>query len=56
MNIRYVNYQTTPVHENCFKEWFYIRRYWRGKLIHIGIRHHALVIDIRKNWISDMME
>lgn len=54
MKIHYVNFRrTVPNLGPCFKDWLRVTRYWSGKLIYIHVRHHALVIDLRKNWIAD---
>lgn len=55
--ISYCNYRKQyPNIGPCFADWFYIRKYWSGKLIHIGIKHHCVVLDLRGDWVSDMMQ
>ena len=31
-----------------------VTRFWHGKLIHIWFWRYLLVVDIRKDWVSDM--
>ena len=51
--IRFINYRKA-VSANSFKKWFYIRRYWSGRLIHIGVRHYAIAIDLRGDFFEEM--
>ena len=50
MRIRYVNYRTvfpTAPAGNAFTRWFWVDRYSRGRLVYIGVRHHAIAVDLR---------
>ena len=59
MNISYTNFKKEfPVVREgryCFDKWFYFKRFWSGKLINIGIKHHQITIDIRGNWKKDLL-
>ena len=37
------------------KEKLSIRKYWSGKIINIGLDSIYFVIDLRKNWLEDMI-
>lgn len=37
------------------KENFSIRKYWDGKIINIGLDSIYFEIDLRKNWVKDMV-
>lgn len=37
-----------------FQDNFEIKRFWMNKLIYIGFFSFKLVIDLRKDWVSDM--
>ena len=56
MKIEYVNYNKEFPKAKCWKKWFSLKRYWSGKIWHIGIKHHCLVFDFRYDWISDMTD
>jgi len=38
-----------------FEESFSIRKYWGGKIILFGLDSIYFELDIRKNWIKDMI-
>lgn len=38
----------------CWSQWFYVARFWNGKIIKIMIRHWCLSFDFRRNWLADM--
>lgn len=53
--IEYVNFRKSyPTMGNCFTRWFSIKRFWRGNIICISVKHHQLSFDFRKNWMADM--
>lgn len=55
MRIRYVNYKKEfPGHVIKYS-WFRIKKYWSGKLIHFCFLHNSIIIDLRKDFIRDMM-
>ncbi len=55
MKLRYTNMKKEfPNIRDCFHNWFSFCRFWDGRLIKIGIKHHVLTIDLRRDWISDM--
>lgn len=56
MKIRYINYRKDfpSMGKGAFSRWFTFSRHWGGKIIEIGIRHHAINLDLRKDFISDM--
>jgi hypothetical protein len=58
MKITYTNFRKEfPVIRNdrkAFSKWFYIDRYWSGKLIHIGIRHHMVCLDFRGDLFEEL--
>ena len=58
MNITYTNFKkefaAVRVGKCCFDKWFYFQRFWGGKLINIGIKHHQVTIDIRGDWTKDL--
>ena len=55
--IRYTNFRKEFRNccDNCFQQWFYINKRWSGKIINVGIKHHQISFDFRKNWILDMV-
>lgn len=56
-SVRYVNFHKSYpqlVGNSPFKSWFYVNRRWSGKIINIGIRHHQLTFDFRKNAWADL--
>ena len=60
MNIKYTNLKKEFPKVSCYegfcRELVSIDRYWAGKLIHISIKHHLFVIDLRgKNWLKDLI-
>lgn len=58
MKIKFVNFKKEYPGKNlgnAFKRWFYIERLWSGKIINIGVKHWMINIDLRKNWIDDMI-
>jgi len=42
--------------DTAFQRWFYISRFWSGKIIYIGIKHWCISLDFRVNWIRDLIE
>lgn len=56
MKIEYVNYRKEfPTMGQTHQQWFSFERYWSGKLWHIGVKHHCLILDFRTDVIGDMM-
>lgn len=54
--IQFVNFlKQYPQSKDCWKEWFSIQKYWKGKIINIHIKHFCIVLDFRKNWIKDFI-
>lgn len=55
--IRFMNYRKEfPVMgDNCFRDWFWIQRLWKNRLIFIHVKHFALVLDFRMDWVGDMV-
>ena len=53
MKISYVNFKKEfPVVRNrvaVFDKWFYYDKFWGGKIINVGIKHHQITIDFRSN-------
>ena len=41
--------------EGIFKSWFYVKLFWGGRLVFVGVRHWCLQLDFRRNWISDII-
>lgn len=39
----------------CWSRWLYIDRKWSGKIVHIGIRQWALILDFRKDWLAEFL-
>jgi hypothetical protein len=58
MKIRYVSYKKEfpdkGIGISSFTDWFRVRRYWKGKLILISIKHHEIVIDMRGDLFDEM--
>lgn len=54
--IRFTNYRTQfpTISEDCFREWFSIRRFWRGLLVMISVRHFEVCLDFRKDPLSEL--
>jgi len=53
--IRYTNFKKKfPISATAFSRLFYIEKHWSGKIIEIGIKHHQISFDFRKNWLLDM--
>ena len=52
--VHYTNYQNKYGPAGGFKRWFYIDRFWYGRIIHIGVRHYAITLDFRGDWLADM--
>ena len=53
--LSYVNYAKEYPQSQCWKTWFYIHRFWGGRIINIGILSRALVLDFRRDWLADML-
>lgn len=54
--VSYTNFRKTAASHRAFRSWFSIRRYWGGRIINIGIRHHVVTLDFRHCWLSDLIE
>lgn len=55
--LTYTNFKKKyPNASNCWKSWFSVQRHWDNRLISIYIKHHAITLDFRDNWIKDMTE
>lgn len=54
--IRFVNYRKEfpNMGSTAFAKWFYAERRWSGRIINIGVKAWAVVLDFRKDWIADM--
>ncbi len=57
--IRFVDYHKEfPVSKSVKSTWkraLDIQCLWNGKIIHITIKHYAIVFDFRHNWLADMI-
>lgn len=40
----------------AFRSWFFVRRYWGGRIINAGIRHHVVSFDFRRCWLNDIVD
>lgn len=38
----------------AFRRWFSVQRFWHGRLVHINVRHIALVLDYRTDVAGDL--
>ena len=58
MKVSYTNFKKEfPVvrEGKCvFDRWFYFKRFWSGKLINIGMKHHQITIDLRGDFFQEM--
>jgi len=55
MKISYINYKKEfPNNRGLFKDWFKIDRYFKGRLIHISVKHRSIVLDFRKDLFFEM--
>ena len=56
MKIEFRNYRKicTTVSKDAFSSWFSVDKYWGGALVHISIKHYAIVLDFRDNLIHDL--
>ena len=55
--VSYTNYRKgyeNNVSKLCFQKWFSVERFWSGKIVIVCVKHHGLVFDFRRDWISDM--
>ena len=45
------------ISKNYAKDWWrpQIDKYWGGKIIYVSFLSVSLIIDIRKNWIKDLI-
>ena len=51
-HVRYINYlKAYPnyPHGSIWKRWLRVERYWDKRMIIVGIKHLALVLDFRRN-------
>ncbi len=56
MKISFINYRKSfPTMVGGFNKWFQIKRFWSGRIININVKHYAISLDLRKNWIADMI-
>lgn len=39
----------------CLRSSVRVQRYWGGKIIHVGSALFYIGIDLRENWVKDMM-
>lgn len=54
-HIQLVNYKTnSPNLGLAFRRWFYFSKLWSGRLWYFGIKHYALELDWRYDWVADM--
>jgi hypothetical protein len=58
MKIRYTNFRKEfpilKMDKKAFSRWFYIERFWSGKLIHIGIKHCMICLDFRGDLFEEL--
>jgi hypothetical protein len=55
--VRLINYHTNfPKHMRggLWERWFYFERRWGGRIWYFGVRHLALELDFRRDWLYDM--
>lgn len=53
--VSYTNFKKSYPNTRGFTRWVWVSRYWGGRLINVGIRHHVLNFDFRHNWVEDML-
>lgn len=39
-----------------WKSWISVTHYWGGRLIYIGVRHHFLIFDFRRNILAELAQ
>lgn len=54
--VSYTNFRKLYPQSQGFKRWLVAERFWRKRLWVIGIRHHIVKIDWRRDWVRDMFE
>lgn len=54
--ISYVNYRKLYPQTSAFKRLFIAQRAWSGLLWIVGIKHHVVKLDWRRNWVRDMLD
>lgn len=56
MKISYTNFRKEfpNMGKRNFQSWFFIKRYWKGKLICIVIKHHQITLDFRGDLVKEM--
>lgn len=54
--VSYTNFCKLYPQSQGFKRWIVAERFWRKRLWVIGIRHHIVKIDWRRDWVRDMFE
>lgn len=37
-----------------WEKWFYFERMWGGRIWYFGVRHLAIELDFRRDWLYDM--
>jgi len=55
--VSYTNYRKEfpGLGESAFTKWFWLRRYWSGRIWNFGIKHHQISLDFRLSWLDDMV-
>jgi len=56
--VSYTNYRKEfprMVGVDCFKSWFWFKRFWSGRIWNFGIKHHQITLDFRLSWLDDMV-
>lgn len=54
--VSYVNYHKLYPQTGAFKKWFVVKRFWSKMLWVVGIRHHFVKLDWRRDWVRDMLD
>lgn len=58
--IKFINYHNKfpwiKESGTAYTRWFSFDRYWMGKIWQITVKHYAISIDFRRNWIADMVD
>lgn len=58
MKISYTNFKkefpSVRDGKAVFNSWLQVNRYWGGKLVTIGVKHHQLTIDFRGDLFEEL--
>lgn len=53
--ISFINYhKSVPISKGIWNKWLSVSRAWSGNIIMVQIKHFAIELDFRKNWLNDM--